>query len=200
MARIAIDCDEVLSDFRGGFVAEINKIWPGRIPDDWVKTDWTNWYDLTEDEIAQVWKVIDETPNWWLYRDALPDSVGELARFLLTQRDQDIHICTARKEGAGMTVAKQTKAWLFSCGVSPGANYLGVLPVKNPSSKATVYKALGVQWSIDDKGETVLQCEKIEGHQAFLFDTTENQDVKPKRRVKSLKEFFDAIKAATPNA
>lgn len=200
MARITIDCDGVLADFNTGFIAEANKIWPGRIPADYVKPGYDEWDGLTRAEIAQVWERIDNTPNWWLTLNALPDEVGELARFLLTQRDQDIHICTARKEGAGMTVAKQTKAWLFACGVAPGSNYLGVIPVVNSHKKASVYKALGVQWSIDDKGETVLQCDKLEGHNAFLLDRLENRNVTPKRRVGSMKEFFDAIKAATPHA
>lgn len=75
-----------------------------------------------------------------------------------------------------------------------GVNYLGIIPVDDSTLKAEVYKAAQIEYSVDDKSETVEQCDKLPNHTAFLLDREWNQDAVVKHRVKSLSEYFEHIK------
>lgn len=194
MAKIAIDCDEVLCDFYTGFFQVANTIWPGRFNPAYAPSGWNDFQGMTSKERHQVWDKVYAIENWWLSLGPHSEAVGALATFLATERDHDIYIVTARKSGAGMTVAKQTQIWLHSCGINQGQNYLGIIAVEDSPEKARLYQAMGVQYSIDDKGITVVECDALKDHKAYLLDRSWNQDVTVKRRVATLDQFLSSIK------
>lgn len=196
MAKVAIDCDGVLANFQVAFFKEANRIWPGRVDLDYEPSGWNDLGGLSGAEISRVWRNIVATPNWWLYAPALRENMAEFQVFLRTQRYHDVYIVTSRTPTKGMSVAKQTAIWLDQCDVEPNLNYLGVIVADNPPDKRRIYEAAGFGYSVDDKGTTVEECDTLEGHQAFLLDAPWNQEAKVKRRIKSLSEFFSAIKAA----
>lgn len=194
MAKIAIDCDGVLADFIAAFCEEANGIWPGKFPRGYVQTRWD--FDptvITKAEVSQVWDRIKATPDWWLRLNAITSNVGALAIFFHTHVCHDVWIVTSRMPTIGQTVAYQTYLWIRACGVDPVHNYLGVLPVENWHDKKKIYKFAQIDFSVDDKTETVEDCDTLAGHKAFLLDQPWNQAAKVKRRITTLTEFFKEI-------
>lgn len=199
MARIAVDCDGVLANFVKAYLETANKIWPGRVDPNYQSKEWDDLGGLTKAEMSQVWKRVKATDNFWLSLDAYSNNIGSLAKFILTTNGHDIWAVTSRARVAGMTIAKQTEYWLSSCGIpidGCGRNYVGVIPVGDSTLKADVYHAAGIQFSVDDKAETVEQCDHDlnGGHAAFLLDRSWNQDAKVKRRIPDLETYFEYIK------
>lgn len=193
MAKIAVDCDGVLAAFDEAFKDVANRMWPGRVREDYVNQHWNDLGGLDKDEQRQVWDRIKATPDWWLTVDAYTENVGAMAIFLHQHRGHDIWIVTSRAVTVGNTVAYQTYLWLRACGVDPVHNYLGVLPVDNWHDKKKIYKYAQIEYSVDDKTETVEDCDTLPDHKAFLLDRPWNQDAKVKRRVSNLTAFFGAI-------
>jgi 5'(3')-deoxyribonucleotidase len=192
--KIAIDCDGVICDFVQGFVDTTNKLWPGRLKDGYEPSVWDFSDTMKKDEVNRVFEQIKRTPNWFLKLEPYSENVTALARFFVERKGEDVWLVTSRFPTYGMTVAKQTAMWLEFCGVSPIHNYLGVIPVANSDEKQLVYAAMGVEYSVDDKAETVEQCEAIPGHKAFLLDRPWNQEAKVERRIKNLEQFFRQVK------
>jgi hypothetical protein len=196
MAKIALDCDGVLANFISAFADEANRMWPGTFPKNYWKlhTQWNIPSNLlSTKQVDQVWEKIKATENWWMRLDPHHDSVGALAIFFYTQRCHEVHIVTSRVPTIGQTISFQTDVWLRACGVNPCLNYLGVLPVANSDHKVEIYDFAGFDFSIDDKLETVQQCDALPKHKAFLLDRPWNQSGSVKNRVKSVQEFLDAV-------
>lgn len=199
MAKIAIDCDGVLANFIKAFTEEANKIWPGRFkPDYWQSHSQWNFPPelLSSKETNQVWERIKATPNWWMRLDAHADSVGALAIFFWTHRYNDVYIVTSRVETVGASIAFQTDTWIRACGVQPCHNHLGIVGIPNSDNKAMFYRISGMEFSIDDKSETVEMCDAEldpKKHKAFLLDRPWNQDAKVKNRVKTVEEYLKRI-------
>lgn len=192
--KIAIDCDGVLADFVRGFNQTANTIWPGRFKEDYEPVDWAYGDILSGAEVNRVFEKIKHTPNWFLQLEPYSENVVALARFLVGRKSEDIWLVTSRFPTYGMTVAKQTEMWLQGCGISPIHNYLGIIPVEDSNEKQLVYTAVGIEYSVDDKAETVEQCQAIPGHKAFLLDRPWNQDAKVDSRIKNLEGFFLHVK------
>jgi hypothetical protein len=200
MAKISIDCDGVLANFLKAFAEEANHIWPGRFPKDYWQQhkQWDFPADLiSKAEVNQVWERIKTTPDWWMRLDPHGENIGVLAIFFWMHRGHDVYIVTSRVETEGHTVAWQTDTWLRACGVSPCHNYLSVISVPNSNEKIDIYRAMQIDFSIDDKGETVEQCQQLKSHIALLQDRPWNQDAKVKHRVKSVQELFDLVDKGT---
>lgn len=194
MAKIAVDCDGVLADFVTAAVDVANSIWPAKLPHDYQPTEWNFGDALTKAEWQRVWEKIRTTPNWWLSLNAHSDNVGSLYKFFLTHRDQDVWVVTARTPTAGMTPAMQTAKWLESCGIMPVHNFMGVITCE-ADDKPSLYKAIGIEWSIDDKLETVQACQKLPNHRAYLLSRPWNISGVVHNRVDSLSSYFSAITA-----
>lgn len=198
MSKIAIDCDGVLADFNEAFTGVVNRLWPGKIEAGFKPHDWNYGGRLTDEEMDKAWEVIRHTENFWLGLQAYGNSIGYLAHFMIEQRSHEILIVTSRAATAGLPVAEQTRMWLRACGLSPIYNYLGVLTVDDSNEKWRVYLAAGFDYSIDDKMETVEQCDlihpRLSNHKAFLLDRAWNQGAKVKRRVRTLGEYLKEIR------
>jgi 5'(3')-deoxyribonucleotidase len=194
MAKIAVDADGVLADFDEGFIEIVNKMFPGRIPANYVHHDWDYSEVLAKDEVGKVFSRIRHHNNWWLGLSPLGSSVTDLASWLISNSGHDVYVCTARFPTVGMTVAKQTEWWLKSCGLTPVNNFLGIIVVADSTLKIDVYRATGIEYSIDDKAETVEACDALPGHKAYLLDQPWNRTAKVKRRVKAVAEFLREVR------
>ncbi len=195
MARIAIDCDGVLANFVDAFADLINRTYPGRVPRGYQPSDW-EWSDvLMPQEMGLLQRKIARSPNWWLGLNAYSRNVGELAMWLTSRVDHDVWICTARSPSAGLTIAKQTQLWIESCGLRGVNNFLGIIDVASGDDKSQLYEAAAIEWSIDDKPETVIGCGLIDTfeHHAYLLNQPWNASAGVHNRVSTVAQFLSKI-------
>jgi len=196
MSRIAIDCDGVLADFTQAFVHECNHLWPGRFPFDFEPTAWDalEGWGLTPTEEGLVWQRIKRTPNWWLTLNAMP-GLSDLQRWLISHAGHDIFVCTSRCSSLGATTTMQTHLWLQSCGLRGVNNFVGVITVPKSKHKCDVYQAMEIEWSLDDKPETVIDCGLIDTmeHHAWLLSQPWNAKAGVHNRTSSVQEFLEKI-------
>lgn len=197
MAKIGIDCDGVLANFIRAFVAEVNRIWPGRLPADFEPDDWDmKGSGLTGADIKLVWERIKGTQNWWLQADAYSDNVGDLAMWFNTHYGNEVWVVTSRAETLGFGVAHQTKMWLDACGVLPQHNYFGVIVVPDKDDKIDILSRLDIRWMIDDHAETIESMDRFPYMRAALLDRPWNQHADVKWRVKSVGEYLAKVGSA----
>lgn len=189
--KIGFDVDGVLADFIGAFGDVARKLYGERVPVNFVPTDWNFGNLLTKEELHAVWKAVSTTENFWQKERVLPGVKDSLTSFFRINRG-DVWFITARKPGAGATVAKQTQRWLDSLGVNP-KSYCGVISVDHPEHKKAMLQAMGLQYFIDDHGPTIEELDTIEGLNAYLLDAPWNQDAKVKNRVSDLNEYLSRI-------
>ena len=196
MARVAIDCDGVLANFNYAGALLANKLWPGTVPNPatFVPTEW-DW--ISREKQTELWAAIRSTPNWWLTLPAYSDSIHDLANWLATAKHgHEIWIVTSRAPSAGLPISRQTQIWLHTAMGSLLDNvssYVGVITVTHWHEKSKLYKDIGIQYSIDDKSETVEACDKLQNHTAYLFSQPWNLDSKAQHRVSSISEFTKGI-------
>lgn len=193
--RISIDLDGVVSNFTNDVIQHANKLWPGKLKENFDPPDWDYTGYLSKDDFSDIWVSIKNTNNFWV--NALPyiDNLNSLNSFLKATIS-DIFFVTARAETKGDSVQKQTYDWFIKNGVEIAGqhnlNYSSIVPVKIAGLKKQVMEALGIQISIDDHGPTVEECNKLPNHRAFLLDRSWNQEYN-QPRVFSLEEFLRKI-------
>lgn len=193
MSRIAIDCDGVLADFNGAALKIARRLFPGKYPADFVPQEWDWWGN----DASAVWAEIDKTTNWWLTLGAYQQEVHDFVKFLMQSKtSHEVWIVTARHNIPGsLSVAKQTELWWKTvCDGSNHASYVGVIDVLASNQKAELYRDIEIAYSVDDKGETVEECDTVGGHKAFLLNRPWNQHVKVRNRIDNLAQMFDTIK------
>jgi hypothetical protein len=205
MTAIAIDCDGVLADFTHAFGEMANRVLgDNRYKDGWQPGDWNFGGLYTAKEQSKVWKAIRTTDNFWLTLRAYQDNVSALVRWVYRNPGADVWIVTSRAETAGMTVAKQTAHWLHMCSCRDiNGKDVTVVPVTDSDDKWKIYEAMEIGYSIDDKAETVEQCDAMldhrpipDGrgkHRAYLLDRPWNQDAKVNRRIGSVADYLKEI-------
>ncbi len=186
--RYGIDVDGVIADFTGAFLREVNDLWPGKLPINFVPPNW-HWVGfLTKEEISKTWDAIKAKPNWWLSLHGYPDNVRAIALHRIRYPGDEIFYVTARVEVAGMPAMHQTQTWLKQCGI--GGLGTAVI-VDNSGNKSAIFNALECDANIDDRLESV-----IEHHRntvgAFLLSRSWNADDRPPylKVVSNLDEFF----------
>lgn len=62
---IVFDLDGVLCNFIGPAVKKGYELAGRPEPENWVQSCWDDYGGLTKDEIAKLWKYIEENPNFW---------------------------------------------------------------------------------------------------------------------------------------
>lgn len=192
--KVAVDVDGVLADFHDGAMRIINQLRPGTniTPKNYAPVTRNYWqnFGISDDEF---WGRVDATRNWWLSLPAFPENVSALFNFLHSGQHTVI-LCTSRLETVGMSVERQTWHWIESCGYTRSPlSYLSVVAAPKASRKAPIYKAMGIEYSVDDLGKTVAECNAVEGHQAFLLPRSDSGRF-DLPQVQDLEEFFLKIR------
>lgn len=195
VTTLAVDIDGVLANFIKALYDGCNKCWPGLIEPDYVQHDWALTDKLQPDMMERVWKQLHDDSGLWMNLSALPGA-EQLRRHLnyggYRGRNENILYVTQRLDTAhcySNTALWDTNWWLQQQGLV--RNNTSTIVVKSSADKAYLYTLLGVRYSIDDKIETVEQCNKIKGHNAYLLDQPWNQAAQHLPRVYSVAQFLE---------
>lgn len=189
--RISIDIDGVLANFAAGLIRTANRRFRDRLSSDYEPTDWGYGGVFNPEEWKQVWTDIKQTQDFWEHLPAYEQNLCVLKKFLYDCSEHDIYFVTSRIATEGSTVLKQTLKWL-ECRLGR----CSVIVVPEAGRKKDVFKALGIDVSVDDYGPTVEECSKLEGHRAYILDRPWNRDKDYGKRVFNLEQFLNiAVKA-----
>ena len=153
MLRVGFDLDGVVADFRTGFLDVAAKVL-GR---DAIRRPASFMPDVDGVSAAdskRVWKVITETPNWWMSLAAY--EANQIARLYQIMRRGcwEVSFLTSRIPTAGDSVQFQSQAWLEAHG------YYMPAVVTVPGSRGEIANALRLDAIIDDQ---FLNCLEIVG-------------------------------------
>jgi hypothetical protein len=153
MLRLGFDLDGVVADFRAGFLDAATKVL-GR---EAIRRPGSPMPDLdavSPADAKRVWKVITDTPNWWL--GLAPYEPAQIARlYQLTRRFRwEVSFLTTRIPTAGDSVQFQSQAWLETYGF-----YMPAV-VTVPGSRGEIANALRLDLIIDDQ---FLNCLEVVG-------------------------------------
>ena len=157
MLRVGFDLDGVVADFRTAFLDVAAKVL-GRDAIQRPSSPMPDFDAVSAADSKRVWKVITETPNWWV--GLAPYEPKEIARlYQLARRYRwEVSFLTSRIPTAGDAVQFQSQAWLESWGF-----YMPAV-VTVPGSRGEVANALRLDMVIDDQ---FLNClEVISGSQS----------------------------------
>ena len=189
--RFGIDLDGVLADFGEKVVTIGNQLWPGKFPPGYVPDNWDYEGHLTKEEWKEVWAVIKTTPYFW--EDEIPmPGVTDLREGV--RPDDEIFFITARARTVGEPPSVQSILWLHEQGLWPRAGYSHVIAVEDPKHKQDLFRALKLQFMLDDYAPTVEQLNQIEGMHVFLFDRPWNHYAAELPRVFSVSEYLNTIR------
>ncbi len=153
MLRLGFDLDGVVADFRTAFLDAA----AGVLGRDSIRQRSSPMPDLdavSAAEAKQVWKVITETPNWWL--GLAPYEPAQIARlYQLSRRFRwEVSFLTTRIPTAGDSVQFQSQAWLEAYGF-----YMPAV-VTVPGSRGEIANALRLDLVVDDQ---FLNCIEVVG-------------------------------------
>ena len=153
MLRLGFDLDGVVADFRTAFLDVATKV----IGRDHILRPGSPMPDLDSVSAAdarRVWKVITDTPNWWL--GVSPYEPAQIARLyqLARQWRWEVSFLTTRIPTAGDTVQFQSQSWLEANG------YYMPAVVTVPGSRGEVANALRLDVVVDDQ---YLNCLEVVG-------------------------------------
>lgn len=190
--RIMFDMDGVLASFTANVIEVANSIWPGKLPLDYVPSNWDYTDVFTKDEWNQVWDTIHNIPDFWLREPPIPESVKALKEFRITNKSP-IWFVTSRMKTGGVAAKYQTELWLLKHGLIRLSDTSKVIAVNKPEEKLKIVEDLQIEVSIDDYAPTVERHNKVVGHTAYLLDQPWNQGVNVGPRVYSVKEFLETI-------
>lgn len=187
--RYGIDLDGVLANFGARVVQAGNTLWPGKFPPGYVPDNWNYEGYLTGDEWNKIWEYIKSTPHFWL-------DEGEMAGLseLLDQirPDDEIFFVTARAVTVGDSPAVQSAQWLMARGLFPRGGHSTVLQVMDSKHKQDLFKALRIEYMLDDYGPTVQQLIDC-GVKAYVLDQPWNRVYTDLPRVYSVSEYLSLL-------
>jgi hypothetical protein len=162
MLRVGFDLDGVVADFRTAFLDAAASIL-GR---DAIRRPSSPLPDVDAVSAAdarRVWKVITETPNWWL--GLAPYEPAQIARLyqLARQHRWEVSFLTSRIPTAGDTVQFQSQAWLESHGF-----YMPAV-VTVPGSRGDIANAMRLDVVVDDQFLNCLEVISASQAKALLI-------------------------------
>ena len=151
MLRLGFDLDGVVADFRTAFLEAAAKL----LGKESIQRPGSPMPDVDAVSAAdakRVWKVITETPNWWLDLAAYePEQIARL--YQLARRFRwEVSFLTSRIPTAGDSVQFQSQAWLEAHGF-----YMPAV-VTVPGSRGEIANALRLDLTVDDQ---FLNCVEV---------------------------------------
>lgn len=152
--------------------------------------DWDLAFGYSQADIVQTWQEhILSSDRFWRRLDPLPyakNTVRNLNR--LAREGNDVYFLTDR---VGIKAKQQTESWLY------------VLGMQNPtvilvSNKLPILQTLGVEFFIDDRGDTVSLVHDMASTttldlKVFLKDAPYNRMYEGLRRIGSAKEALEEV-------
>lgn len=153
MLRIGFDLDGVVADFRTAFL-EAAATLLGHDAIHRPSAPMPDFDAVSAADAKRVWRVITETPNWWL--GLAPYEPAQIARlYQLARRYRwEVSFLTSRIPTAGDSVQFQSQAWLETYGF-----YMPAV-VTVPGSRGEIANALRLDVVIDDQ---FLNCLEVVG-------------------------------------
>lgn len=153
MLRIGFDLDGVVADFRTAFLDAAAKLL-GRAAIQRPASPMPDLDAVSATDARRVWKVITDTPNWWV--GLAPYEPAQIARlYQLARRHRwEVSFLTSRVPTAGDSVQFQSQTWLEAHGF-----YMPAV-VTVPGSRGEIANALRLDLIIDDQ---FLNCLEVVG-------------------------------------
>ena len=153
MLRIGFDLDGVVADFRTAFLDAAAHVL-GREAINRPSAPLPDFDAVSAADAKRVWRVITETPNWWL--GLAPYEPAQIARlYQLARRFRwEVSFLTSRIPTAGDSVQFQSQAWLEAYG------YYMPAVVTVPGSRGEIANALRLDVIVDDQ---FLNCLEVVG-------------------------------------
>jgi 5'(3')-deoxyribonucleotidase len=182
--NIGVDVDGVLSSFTSAARKLCKQLFDGRPDDSLIQTSWAfESLGITKAEESIMWKVIDNTPNWWMTHETMPET--DLLHDLCD--NHRVIFITNRKDGrVGLPIEIQTAQWLKE-------NYGLYNPmVAISDNKGPLAAGLKLDYFIDDRPKNVDEvCRYVP--KTALRDATYNQEYPYGWRVRSFNDFVAEI-------
>ena len=153
MLRVGFDLDGVVADFRAAFLGVAEQV----LGTSAIQRPTAPLPDLdavSASDAKRVWKIITETPNWWL--ELAPYEPAQISRlYQLARRYRwEVSFLTSRIPTAGDSVQVQSQSWLEAHGF-----YMPAV-VTVPGSRGEVANALRLDVVVDDQ---FLNCLEVVG-------------------------------------
>lgn len=204
--KIGFDVDGVLADFYRPYERLIVGIsgenrFPALTDAGPAVWDWPQFHGYPEDIVSEAWRRIKKQSGFWRSFLPLPGMTELKREWDDLYFDHDIYFVTARVGPAAKT---ETEFWLEEGGIQRPT-------VLITPDKGVVAKALGLDYYIDDKHESVVDVvQQSPGTKAFLLEKAYNQQFVKSRaetqtypyadpagliRVSSVGEFIARIQA-----
>jgi len=153
MLRIGVDLDGVVADFRTAFLDAAARIL-GRDAIQRPSSPLPDFDAVSAADAKRVWRVITETPNWWVgLAPYEPDQIARLYQLARHHR-WEVSFLTSRIPTAGDSVQLQSQAWLEAYGF-----YMPAV-VTVPGSRGEIANAMRLDVVIDDQ---FLNCLEVIG-------------------------------------
>jgi hypothetical protein len=162
MLRLGFDLDGVVADFRTAFLdLAAEMLGAGAIHSK--SSPMPDLNSVSAADAKRVWKVITDTPNWWLGLKAYePDQIARLYQLARHFR-WEVSFLTTRLPTAGDSVQFQSQEWLEAHGF-----YLPAV-VTVPGSRGEVANALRLDVVIDDQFLNTLEVVSSSQSKAILM-------------------------------
>jgi hypothetical protein len=153
MLRVGFDLDGVIADFRTAFLdVAANVLARGAIRRP--SSPMPDFDAVSPADAKRVWKVIADTPNWWV--GLAPFEPAQIARLYQLARKHrwEVSFLTSRIPTSGDSVQYQSQAWLETYG------YYMPAVVTVPGSRGEIANALRLDLVVDDQ---LLNCLEVVG-------------------------------------
>lgn len=191
MSIILMDVDGTLAAFTEGFYDLAEQIGGKPIPERVTtlqRPSWKEWPGLSRELESQTWASLKRSEYFWADLGNLTDAHSDDATAIILSHYRDaLYFCTSRP---GTFVLTQTCRWLGKLFDLLNPH---VIVVKRPEFKADVAKAIGADYSLEDRLDVALSLASYT--KSFLI--TRPYNMGPAfgvTRVETVREFFEHVK------
>lgn len=182
--KVSLDLDGVLCDFEHAAVDIVRELFVPSLPVGYRMQTWSFSEHITDAQFGIVFKELLRR-NVWNTLPAFEENV-EALRQVLAFADIELHYITSRPPTPCGPAHVSTSIWLGRRGL-PTSN---LHVVNSPQEKAALITELGIQYSLDDYYPTVVQCNELEGHTAYLLRKPYNEEIWSVPVVDTVGEFL----------